>query len=198
MHKRREREIEAMRELIIYAAKEIIAKEGFDNLSIRKIANKIEYSPSIIYHYFKDKDEILNTVMKIGYMKIINAVSKSDTENLAPADKLKKMTKDYIAEALKMPEEFMAAQLNQSPQALKHTSTLYSGASKEKPALIELGKCLKGIYSSIDDDQIELKSQMIAVSTLGLIMKLIVEKDLDDEQRQKLINGFIEEVVIKI
>ena len=43
MYKRREREIESMRELIITAAKEIITKEGFDNLSIRKIANKSKW-----------------------------------------------------------------------------------------------------------------------------------------------------------
>ena len=198
MHKRREREIEVMRELIISAAKEIIAKEGFDNLSIRKIAKKIEYSPSIIYHYFKDKDEILNSVMKSGYMKIVNAVSKSDTENLTPAEKLKRMTRDYIEEALKMPDEFLAAQINQSPHALKHTSSLYRGASKEKPAIMVICKCLKEIYKNIDDDQIELKSQMIVVSTIGMTIKLIIEKDIDDEQRKRLINGFIEEVIIKI
>lgn len=198
MYKRREIEIEVMRELIISAAKEIIAKEGFENLSIRKIAKKIEYSPSIIYHYFKDKDEILNFVMKSGYMKIVNAVSKSDTENLTPKEKLKILTKDYIAEALKMPDEFLAAQINQSPQTLKYTSSLYRGASKEKPALMVLYKCLKEIYKDIDDDQIELKSQIIVVSTIGMIIKLIIEKDIGDEQRQRLINGFIEEVVIKI
>jgi hypothetical protein len=33
---------------------------------------------------------------------------------------------------------------------------------------------------------------------MGIIIKLIIEKDIDDEQRQRLINGFIEEVVIKI
>lgn len=198
MYKRREREIEVMRELIISAAKEIIAKEGFDNLSIRKIANIIEYSPSIIYHYFKDKDEILNSVMKSSYMKIVNAVSKSDTENLTPEEKLKTMTKNYIEEALKMPDEFLAAQINQSPQTLKYTSSLYRGASKEKLALIVLCKCLKEIYKDIDDDQIELKSQIIVASTMGMIIKLIIEKGIDDEQRQRLINGFIEEVVIKI
>jgi AcrR family transcriptional regulator len=198
MYKRREREIEAMRELIISAAKEIISKEGFDNLSIRKIANKIEYSPAIIYHYFKDKDEIMNSVMRNGYMKIINAVSKSVNEELVPKDRLKRMSRDYIEEALKMPDEFLAAQLNQSPYALKHTSSLYRGASKEKPALTALCKCLKEIYIKLDDDQIELKSQMIAVSALGLIVKLIIEKDLDEEQRHKLIETFIEDVVSKI
>lgn len=198
MYKRREREIEAMRELITSAAKEIIAKEGFDNLSIRKIANKIEYSPAIIYHYFKDKDEIMNSVMRNGYMKIINAVLKSVNEELEPTDRLKRMSRDYIEEALKMPDEFLAAQLNQSPYALKHTSSLYRGASKEKPALTALCKCLKEIYTTMDDDRLELKAQMVAASTLGLIVKLVIEKDIDEEQRQRLIEAFIEEVVSKI
>lgn len=198
MYKRREREIEAMRELIISAAKEIIAKEGFDNLSIRKIANKIEYSPAIIYHYFKDKDEIMNQVMRNGYMRIISAITKSADEDLKSSDKLKRITRDYIEEALSMPDEFLAAQLNQSPYALKHTSSLYRGASKEKPALTALCKCLKEIYTNLDDEQIELKSQMIVVSTFGLIVKLVIEKDLDEEQRQRLIETFIEEVVCKI
>lgn len=195
---RREKEIEAMKELIILTAKEIIAREGFDNLSIRKIANKIEYSPSIIYHYFEDKEEIVNAVMRRGYMKIVSAVSISDAENLTPTEKLRKMTRNYIEEALKMPDEFLAAQLNQSPQALKHTSYLYTGASKEKPALMALYKCLKDIYKGADEEQIELKSQIIAASTMGVIIKLIIEKDIGEEQRQKLINYFIEEMILKI
>ena len=198
MYTRREREIEAMRELIISAAREIVAKEGFENLSIRKIAAEIEYSPSIIYHYFKDKDEIMNSVMRTGYMKIVSAVSKSDCEDLAPTEKLKRMTRDYIEEALKMPDEFLAAQINQSHQALKHTSYLYKGASKEKPALSALCKCLKSLYSSIDEDKVELKAQIIAASAMGMILKLIIEKNIEDEQRQLLINCFIEDVVLKI
>lgn len=195
---RREKEIEAMKELIISTAKEIIAREGFDNLSIRKIANKIEYSPSIIYHYFKDKEEIVNIVMRRGYMKIVNAVYAADMENLAPRERLKRMTINYIEEALKMPDEFLAAQINQSPQAHKHTSYLYKGASKEKPALGALYNCIKEIYRDADDEHIELKAQIIAASTMGLIIKLVLEKNIGEEQRQNIINYFIEEVILKI
>jgi len=195
---RREKEIEAMRELIILTAKEIITNEGFENLSIRKIANKIEYSPSIIYNYFKDKEEIVNTVMRNGYMKIVNAVSLSNTDNLTPTEKLRQMTRNYIEEALIMPDEFLAAQLSQSPQVLKHTSYLYEGASKEKLALMALSKCLKEINQDAEDEQIELKAQMIAASTMGMTIKLIIEKNIEDEQRQKLIKYFIEELILKI
>ncbi|WMJ78745.1 MULTISPECIES: TetR/AcrR family transcriptional regulator [unclassified Sedimentibacter] len=197
MYTRREREIEAMKELIISTAKDIIAEEGFDKLSIRKIAGKIEYSPSIIYHYFKDKDEILNNVMKSGYTKIVNAVSKTYNENLTPIEKLKKMMKNYIEEALKMSDEFLAAHMDQSSQVTKHTSYMYRGASKEKNALMVLCKSLKEVHD-IDDEQAELKAQVIVSSAIGLICKLIIEKDIDDNQKQRLIDCFIEDVVIKI
>lgn len=200
LEKRREREIEEMRELILSAASDIMASEGFDKLSIRKIAKKIEYSPSIIYHYFNDKEEILNILMQRGYKEVVTAVSSIKIEGNSPEEKLKQMTKNYIKAALNMPEEFMAAQLSQSKLALKHTSSLFEGASKEKPALSALYKCLEEIYKDkdVDDITIELTAQMIVVSTLGLIFKIIVEKDIGEEQREKLIDFYSDEIVLRI
>lgn len=200
IEKRREREVEEMRELILSAANDIIASEGFAKLSIRKIAKKIKYSPSIIYHYFDDKEEILNVVMQRGYKKIVSAVSSMKMDSRTPQEKLIKMTQNYIKVALSMPEEFMAAQLNQSKVALKHTSSLFKGASKEKPALAELYQCLKEIYKDKDvaENTVELTAQMIVVSTLGLILKIIIEKDIDDEQRNNLISFYSNEIVLRI
>lgn len=197
---RREREKEEMRELILTAANKIIADEGFEKLSIRKIASKIEYSPSVIYNYFTDKEEILNNVMHRGYKKIISAVSSVKLQGNSPEERLKEMTINYIEAALSMPDEFMAAQLNKSSIALVHTSSLFKGASKEKPALFQLYRCLQEIYKEkeIDESSIELTAQMIAVSTLGLIFKLIIEKDIGHEQRQRLIDYYVEEVVLRI
>ena len=202
IEKRREREIEEMRELILSAASDIIAEEGFAKLSIRKIANKIEYSPSIIYHYFNDKEEILSNIMQRGYKKIVSAVSSVKMENKTPEERLIQMTKNYIQAALNMPDEFMAAQLNKSNEALKHTSSLFKGASKAKPALSELYQCLQEIYKNndvdVDENTIELTTQMIVVSAIGFIFKLIIEKNIGDEQREKLINFYSNEIVLRI
>lgn len=200
IEKRREREIEEMKERILLAASDIVALEGVEKLSIRKIAKKIEYSPSIIYHYFKDKEEILNNVMERGYKKIVSAVSSVKIESNSPEERLIQMTKNYIKAALNMPDEFIAAQLNQSKSALKHTSSLFKGASKEKTALFVLYQCLQEIYKdrNIDENTIELTAQMIVVSTLGLVFKLIIEKDIGDEQRERLINFYSKEIVLRI
>ncbi|MDU5110706.1 MAG: TetR/AcrR family transcriptional regulator [Clostridium sp.] len=198
---RREREIEEMKELILSSASAIVASEGFEKLSIRKIAKSIEYSPAIIYHYFKDKEEIINILMQRGYKKIISAVSSVNTESLSIEERLTEMTKNYIYTALKMPDEFLAAQLNTSKEALNHTSYLFKGASKDKPALSALYKCLTDMQNDklISENKIELTAQIIAVSTLGLIIKLIVEKEvISEEQKEKLIDFYSKEIVLKI
>jgi AcrR family transcriptional regulator len=196
---RRERDKEDMRELILSAAEDIVAIEGFEGVSIRKIAAQIDYSPSIVYHYFKDKDDIMNNLMQRGYRKIVVAVSSSGNETSSPEQWLKDMVVSYIDAALKMPEEFMAAHFYKSPVTLKHTSSLYRGASKEKTAMSYLFKCIEKINRSkdMDESEIELKAQMIIVSAIGLILKIITE-NIDEEQRKRLIKYFSDDTVLKI
>ena len=59
---RRIREKEALRQSILDAASQLVVEQGHQNLSIRKIAEKIEYAPSTIYLYFQDKYEILASI----------------------------------------------------------------------------------------------------------------------------------------
>ena len=197
---RREREIEEMKELILSTAALIANSEGYDKLSIRKIASKIEYSPSIIYHYFADKDEIISHLMQRGYKKIISAIASANMISDSPEEQLKKMARYYIDAALKMPEEYMAAQLSKSPKTIKQTSFLYEGASDEKSVIGALCKCIKEINKDIDleDSKCELISQLIIASAMGLVIKLIAEKETGEEQRNRLVECFANEVVPKI
>jgi len=64
---RREKEKRVMRQSILEAAMELFVGEGYDSVSIRKIADKIEYSPSTIYLYFEDKDDIFFELHNLGF-----------------------------------------------------------------------------------------------------------------------------------
>jgi AcrR family transcriptional regulator len=66
---RKERDKREMEKLILDSAMELFLDEGYKNVTIRKIAEKIEYSPATIYLYFKDKDEILATLRKMALKK---------------------------------------------------------------------------------------------------------------------------------
>jgi AcrR family transcriptional regulator len=64
---RKEREKQEMKDLVLQAAMDLFIEEGYEKASIRKIADRIEYSPATIYLYFKDKDEIFHAVHEKGF-----------------------------------------------------------------------------------------------------------------------------------
>jgi AcrR family transcriptional regulator len=64
---RQEREREATTRSILDAARELFVAEGYRNVSIRKIAEKIEYSPAAIYSYFPSKDDIFLALAEEGF-----------------------------------------------------------------------------------------------------------------------------------
>jgi AcrR family transcriptional regulator len=193
---RKEREKNERRELILKAASEIAANEGLDNLSIRKIASKIEYSPAIIYHYFENKEAIMEVLLKRGYQKILQGLLTVQDLNLNPKQQFAAFIRNYIAMALQNPEEYKAFLLNDSSRVLEYTGILYQGASA-KPGLSIICQGLKAIWNNqgADENILELTAQIIWSSMFGLIIRLIIEKNLPEEQRQKLIEHYIHLVV---
>ena len=67
---RREREKEALRARIVEAARDLLSEEGLDALSMRAIAERIEYSPATIYLYFRDKEELTSEVIREGFRRM--------------------------------------------------------------------------------------------------------------------------------
>jgi AcrR family transcriptional regulator len=64
---RQEREREAVARAILDAARDLFVAEGYPNVSIRKIAERIEYSPAAIYSYFPSKDDIFFALAEEGF-----------------------------------------------------------------------------------------------------------------------------------
>jgi AcrR family transcriptional regulator len=64
---RQERERSAVREAILGAARDLFVSEGYRNVSMRKVAERIEYSPAAIYSYFAGKDDIFFALAEEGF-----------------------------------------------------------------------------------------------------------------------------------
>jgi AcrR family transcriptional regulator len=67
---RQSRERHAVRESILEAARDLFTTEGYRNVSIRKIAERIEYSPAAIYSYFGGKDDIYLALAEDGFRRL--------------------------------------------------------------------------------------------------------------------------------
>ncbi len=94
-----------MRDAIIEAALELFLSEGYQQTSIRRIAEKIEYTPGAIYSYFKDKDEILYEIHIRGFARLFEYL-KGALDESNPLDKLYKTGLLYVKFAFENPEHY--------------------------------------------------------------------------------------------
>src|SRR5438034_11365227 len=64
---RQAQEKQELRQAILAAAGELFLEQGYERFSLRKVAERVGYSPTTIYLYFRDKDDLLFTVVDEGF-----------------------------------------------------------------------------------------------------------------------------------
>lgn len=108
-----------MRERIVEAATHMFVEEGYEKVSIRRIAEQIEYSPATIYLYFKDKDELFYEIHERGFDLLVEQMQTiRDIEN--PYERLRKLGDVYMQFAYENPEYYDLMFIMQAPMdALK-------------------------------------------------------------------------------
>lgn len=111
----RERQIkknEETRKAILDTAVAIGLEEGFEELSIRKITDRLGYSSGIVYHYFKDKQEILDTIHTQTSMELKSAIDSCIHSDRSFAENTKLVFKMVSEISAYEPETFKLILLN--------------------------------------------------------------------------------------
>ena len=102
---RREREKSETREKILDAARELFATEGYEGVSMRRVAEKIEYSPTAIYVHFTDKEELFRELCHQDYARLAE-VFQSSVISTDPIERLKQIGAIYIDFGIRYPNHY--------------------------------------------------------------------------------------------
>lgn len=105
---RRARQKALLRQEILDAARDILAREGYEQLSMRKVAERIEYSPTAIYLHFEDKRDLMFQVCEETFGKLVQDLSSLHTEFKDPATRLREGMRRYVAFGLRHPQHYLA------------------------------------------------------------------------------------------
>lgn len=180
-----------MRANILEAAKDLFAEDGFQNVSIRKIAEKIEYSPATIYLYFKDKDAILFDLHNEGFRKLF--VRQRESVKLKdPVKRLKALLEGYLEFALAEPEyyDLMFMLFTPLPKILETAEWRY-GRRAFRMLTTTVKECQsRGLFkgTSVDSAALGLWGSVHGIAAL-LIRKrvsMLPEETLPDSAREAL------------
>ena len=112
---RQQRDRDRTREAILAAARDLFVTEGYRNVSMRKIAERIEYSAAAIYSYFPSKDDIFFALAEEGFRLLFSYGAPPRPVNPAdPADTLRQMFLRYYEFSKEHPEYFALMFLDRS------------------------------------------------------------------------------------
>jgi len=103
---RREREREEVRRKILDAARDLFAIEGYDKVTMRRIAEAIEYSPTTIYHHFEDKDDLVRALCEEDFARLFAALLPAAASDTDPIDAIRQLGRAYCAFALQYPNHY--------------------------------------------------------------------------------------------
>jgi len=150
---RKDREKEDLHKIILNAAREVFLEKGYDQTSIRNIAAKIEYSPTTIYLYFKDKDAIFYALHMEGFSALNEKLAVLlNVED--PYERLKAMGKIYLTFARENPDLYDLMFVQKSPMESLEDEPWKVGLISFEGLRMTIEECIQKGYLDYDDSEV--------------------------------------------
>lgn len=189
---RRLAEREHIRKIIFDAASDIIIEDGFEMLSIRKIADRIEYSPGVIYNYFKDKNEIVERIIAENIKRICDSMLSLGLQEMSPKEALELGLTRFAGIMLENRQQYKAIMMSGMNVSLFREEKSETGRLSE----LLIGVLKNGKDSGVFDVRSEeIAAMLLIASVFGLLNTLVQEKIEDGKTQAMLIETHVEILV---
>jgi AcrR family transcriptional regulator len=127
---RRERQKVALRERILAVARELFVTEGYEAVSMRKIADRLEYSPTAIYLHFKDKEALIRELCDRDFLALAHEM-QAIAAVADPIERLRAVGTAYLEFGLRYPNHYRLMFMTQHPPHRPEDSAIHRGNPDE-------------------------------------------------------------------
>ncbi len=103
---RRDKAKQELHRLILKEAGELFLEQGYDRFSMRQLAERIGYSAATLYIYFRDKDDLLFTVVDDGFIRFRKRLAEAAAGSGDPWMRLAELSRAYIEFGLSHPVHY--------------------------------------------------------------------------------------------
>ncbi len=193
---RRERAKENLRQEILDAARELFVAEGYQNVSMRKIAEKIEYSPTTIYLYFKDKTDLLHQICEQTFANLSRELASIEQKSKNPLERLRNGMREYINFGLQNPSQYEIVFITPLPQSLESEFENKHGKAAFEVLRKSVAECVAA--NLLQSHNIELTSQTLWAGIHGITSLLIKHKNFPFVGRELLVNNTLNTLILGI
>jgi AcrR family transcriptional regulator len=187
---RKERNKESLRRDILDAAREVFVSQGYENASMRKIAERIGYSPTTIYLYFKDKSDLLECLCNETFSQLMTRLRLIESEATDPVDALRRGMREYVEFGLAHPSQYQVTFMTRlGPQ-----DTYVFEGSVGQQAFAHLCHSVESCiaHGAFRAGDVELISQSLWMAIHGVTSLLICDPHFPWKDRSQILDQTID------
>jgi AcrR family transcriptional regulator len=173
-----ERRRRKVRESIIDAAEKIFSSEGANGISMRRLAEAIDYSPAAIYKYFESKDALFMAIREMFFERLLERIHAAFDEGGSTTSLCSRCMRAYIEIGMEEPNHYKMAFSENSPDA-EHEH------SKDELSFLAETKLVTLIEAGMANDEFRkvdpyVASKSVWASLHGLTMLMVNMDDFPD------------------
>jgi len=190
---RRARHRASLRREILDAASQLFVEEGYQRVTMRRIAGRIEYSPTTIYLYFKDKNELLAAVCDETFSQLAAKLERLAKTATSPLAYLRDSLRTYVDFGLAHPHQYVVMFMSPGPH-LELKGYEHSIGSR---AFDVLRSALKSCIANGDlhAPDVDVTAQALWAAVHGITSLLITMRDFPFVDRRVLVDHTIDTLV---
>ncbi len=180
---------------ILDAALQIVKEEGWQALSMRKIADAIEYTAPVIYEYFANKDAILGELVRKGFVILAKDIQEAKDKHRLPAKQLEAMWLAYWNFAFKNKELYQVmfgVTISCDCQQIKSMSEAGVPASLFSEAIGELMN-----IEDLDSDVICTKYYTFWSVVHGLVSINLLSRGFSEDVNRQVLKEAISGIIMR-
>lgn len=174
---RRTRERVETRERILDAARQMFVRHGYEATTMRAIADKIEYTPTAIYHHFRNKDALLTELASSDFRALATAFQKIGRIE-DPIERLRRVGDAYVEFALEHPMQYQLMFMTAKPEGVLANGMVHGDPTQDAYAFLReacAGAIASGRFRREITDADEL-AQMLWSSVHGVLALQMTKK----------------------
>ncbi len=176
---RRERERLKVRGKILDAARKLFIRQGYDAVTMRKIAQRIEYSPTAIYAHFQDKEALLRELCTEDFQMLANAFQQVAAIK-DPIERLRETGRAYVDFAIRYPNHYRLMFMTPRPADFNPDESGKGDVQRDAYAFLVAvveDAMAKGAFRK-DWKDVELLAQVLWAGVHGVVaLQLVGAKD---------------------
>lgn len=193
---RRARHKEQIRREILVAAGELFAQKGYESVSVRKIAERVEYSPAAIYLYFTDKADLLNQLCEETFAELIEHIHAYKDRQTDPLDGLLLGTRAYIEYGLSHPAQYIVTFISPPTHSADAPDIPFEGSMGQR-CFQGLEEAIQACLDSSTAPGIDVKTTACTwwAAIHGLTSLLIAHEQFPWADREEMIENMLRTLV---